>query len=136
MRRLLAALLGISVFDVMQFLVVAVVLLSVGYDIYIHQALLDPKEVGMAKVEITGTGHFRGGFGTERDTYVVEGGAPATVEVPFAQSDFIEASLERLPGSTQILPDSVQIKVGKKVVDEGDSAAMWRVPRDFAPNHN
>jgi hypothetical protein len=124
MRKLLAALLRDRLFDVMvllmMLLVGAFVVAICTYDIYLNQALLGPKEVGTAEIIITGTGHFRGSFGTERYTYVVEGNAPATIEIPFARSDFIMAALEELPGAVQI-----------KVVDKGTAAAMWRVPRNF-----
>jgi hypothetical protein len=121
-------------FDVMMLLmpllVGGIVVAICTYDIYVHQALLGPKEVGTAKVEITGTGHFQGDFGTERNTYFVEGDAPAKVGIPFARSDFIMTGLQELPGE-------VKIEVGNKIVDAGSAglgggaSAVWRVPRDF-----
>ena len=60
-----------------------VVIGVVGYDIYANPP--DPKPVGTAEIEVSGTAHFRGRFGIAEETYAVEGVAPATIRVPYGQ---------------------------------------------------
>jgi hypothetical protein len=105
-------------------LVCIIVVGIVGWDIYEHPA--DPDPVGVAKVEISGTGHFRGDVGTGGHAYTIEGEAPATVKVPFRRADYIAAVMKQSPGM-------VRIKAKHETVEEGSDVMMWDVPRNFHP---
>src|SRR5215213_7673519 len=104
--------------------VCAVVVGVVGWDIYQHPG--DPNPVGVAKVEISGTGHFRGDVGTGGHTYTFSGKAPATVKVPFRRADYVTAVMKQSPGM-------VRIKAKHETVDEDPKVVMWDVPRNFHP---
>jgi hypothetical protein len=105
-----------------------IVVAAVGYDIYLHPAEPQPLEKP-AVIEISGTGRFHGVVGTTRrgGTYTIEGGAPATVKVPYALADFVVANVE-LPSGSEA--GNVKIRVKGKTVKEGAGTLLvWRPPR-------
>ena len=81
-----------GVFEALVLVLAGFVVLTVGYDIYQHP--VDPQPVGVARVEVSGAGHFRGDIGVEGSTYAIEGEAPAAVVVPFTRSDLVVANMQ------------------------------------------
>jgi hypothetical protein len=118
-----------KVFTALVVLIGVVVIVAISLDIYLHPP--DPRQVGTATVEISGTTRFRGEVGTAGDTLIIEGKAPVSVEVPFARADFVVAQMEESPGD---LSPTLKIRVKDRTVAKSSGGLVsWDVPRDFKP---
>jgi hypothetical protein len=113
-------------FTALTFFVAISVVAIVAYDIYLHPP--DPKPVGTATIEISGTGHFQGTVGTAENTYTIEGRAPVTVKVPYRRADYVVADIEQSSGTVEIRDDE-----GQTVREDSNTLLMWKAPRKAPP---
>ena len=105
-------------------LVGILVLVGIGYDIYRFPA--DPEELGAATIKIKGTASFEGEVGTYYgETHAYKGKAPATVRLPYRQSDHVSVDLN----SAGTL--DVEIRLKDRIVERGQGRSVflyWEAP--------
>jgi len=114
------------VFTALVLLSLVAVLAAVALDIYQHPA--DPRVVGTAAVEVSGTGRFEGTVGAGWGEYAVKGTAPLSIEVPYRRADSVSVYVHPDGGSAV----TARIRVGCRTVDKGKGHVLiWKVPRSW-----